>query len=222
MANLRLGNGIFSMMSNKEESFSDLYSFLTSRNTLRSLPHKKWKKKLEVARLNNGLDLYTMQPITDAGNINNHVDHIFELQCFAYIVASALHKLDGDQHGRVTFAKVQTNLVKLINSTDNLNVTDKQTNLVKMNIFKEFIRRRRNDSSLSIVAMLRSTSSFNKNIYHFCSQLRTACKKIKEKLLNFSIDPLYVHNNIYKKILDEFDIFYSSLQIEDYDLLRFI
>ena len=163
---------------NKEDSFNDLYSFLTSKNLLRSLPHKKSKKKLEIAKLNNDIDLYTMQKIDDPNNSKYHIDHIFELQCFAYIVASALHKFDGDRHGRDTFAKVRDGLVKLINSNFNLNVTDKQANLVKMNIFKEFIRRRRNDSSISIVALLRNTPNFNKNIYHFCSTLQTDSRSV--------------------------------------------
>ena len=207
---------------NKEDSFNDLYSFLTSKNLLRSLPHKKSKKKLEIAKLNNDIDLYTMQKIDDPNNSKYHIDHIFELQCFAYIVASALHKLDGDRHGKDTFAKVRDGLVKLINSNFNLNVTDNQANLVKMNIFKEFIRRRRNDSSISIVALLRNTPNFNKNIYHFCSTLRSVCKQIRDQLRFFTNDSLYAnYQSIYNNILDQFDSFYNSMMIEEYDLLRY-
>lgn len=207
---------------NKEESFNDLYSFITSKNLLRSLPHKKSKKKLEIAKNNNDIDLYTMQKIEDPSNSKYHIDHIFELQCFAYIVASALHKLDGDRHGRDTFAKVRDSLVKLINSNFNLNVTEHQANLVKMNVFKEFIRRRRNDSSISIVALLRNNPNFNKNIYHFCSTLRSVCKKIREQLLINSNDSSNANNqSIYKIIIEQFDLFKDSMMIEEYDLLRF-
>jgi hypothetical protein len=218
-----LNTGVFSSKkSNKEDSFNDLYSFLTSKNLLRSLPHKKSKKKLEIAKLNNDIDLYTMQKIDDPSNSKYHIDHIFELQCFAYIVASALHKIDGDRHGRDTFAKVKESLVKLINSNFNLNVTDNQANLVKMNIFKEFIRRRRNDSSISIVALLRNTHNFNKNIYHLCSTLRLVCKQIRDQLRFYSSDSLYAnYQTIYNNILVEFDSFYNSMMIEEYDLLRY-
>jgi hypothetical protein len=138
-------------------------------------------------------------------------------------VASALHNLDGDKHGQSTFTSIRDKLVNVINADFNLNVTDSQANLVKMNIFKEFIKRRRSDSNPSLIAFLRNSSNFDKNLFHFCSTLRRACKMIREQLLLYmNHQSMPNHYDAFKRIIEEFDVFYNSMKIEDYDLLRFI
>ncbi len=209
-------------ISKTGNSFDDLFTFIISKKLLRSLPHKKLKKKLKISKLNDDMDLYTNQKI-DAQSSQYHLDHIFEIQCFVHVVASALHNLDGDKHGQSTFTSIRDKLVNVINADFNLNVTDSQANLVKMNIFKEFIKRRRSDSNPSLIAFLRNSSNFDKNLFHFCSTLRRACKMIREQLLLYmNHQSMPNHYDAFKRIIEEFDVFYNSMKIEDYDLLRFI
>lgn len=207
--------------ASSDKNSIDLFTYILSKNLLRSLPHKKLKKKLHVSRLNSDIDLYTNKKIDDVTNSKYHLDHIVELQCFALIISEGLKNIEGDQTGHRTFSLLRERLVKIINSDFNLNVTDSQANLVKMNIFKEFIKRRRNNSNPSLISFLRNSANFDKNIYHFCSTLRKALKCIREQLVNCMNDNSSTYN-AFKRIIEEFDIFYNSLQIEDYDLIRFI
>lgn len=213
----------------------DLFSYILSNNVLRSLPHQKLKKKLNICQLNSDIDLYTNKKIIDVRDSNYHVDHIFELQCFAHVISLALRNfIPSDLNGNTTFALVRDRLVKIINSDANLNVTDKQTNLVKMNVFKEYIKRRRNhdssssssSSNTSLIRYLRTSPNFDKNISLFCSTLRNACKHIRDQLVTFmnesASSSLFLISNAIKRIIDQFDIFYNTMQIQDYDLLRYI
>lgn len=211
-----------STSSSSNTARSDLFTFILSKNLLRSLPHKKQKKKLHIAKLNSDIDLYTNQKISDITSSRYHLDHIVELQCFAHVISISLRNIDNsDIDGHATFTLLRDRLVKIINSDFNLNVTDRQANLVKMNVFKEFIKRRRNDSNPSLISFLRNAPNFDKNIYHFCSTLRNACKKIREQLIS-NMNESTTTQHAFKRIIDEFDIFYNSMQIEDYDLIRFI
>lgn len=199
----------------------DLFTYILSKNLLRSLPHKKLKKKLHVYKLNSDIDLYTNQKIDDITSSKYHLDHIFELQCFAHIISMGLKNIEGDQTGHSTFSLIHDRLKKIMNCDFNLNVTDRQTNLVKMNVFKEFIKRRRNNANSSLIGFLHNSANFNKNIYHFCSTLRKASKCIREQLV-IAMNENNSTYNAYKGIVEEFDIFYNSMQIEDYDLIRFL
>lgn len=200
-------------------SSNDLFTYILSNNLLRSLPHQKLKTKLHIAKLNSEIDLYTNQKISDVRSSSYQVDHIFELQCFSHVISMALSKLDCDY---AAFNVLRDRLVKIINSDFNLNVTDKQANLVKMNVFKEFIKRRREDSiHPSLIRFFRNSPNFNKNISLFCCTLRNACKLIRQQLVIYMNESSKILSNVIKRIIDEFDIFYNSLQIEDYDLIRF-
>lgn len=213
-------------MSTRSKCIKELMSYILSKNNLRSLPHKKLEKKLQISQLNGHVDLYNRQPI-DARNSRFHLDHIFEVQCFAYVISIALHGFDGDEHGKLTYERLKDQLIKVINSDFNLNVTDRNTNLVKMNIFKEFIKRRQLDSHPSLLNYLRKSTSFDKNIYCFCSTLRDSCRRIRSKLQEYITESYKETSNnsnkqAYQRIIEEFDVFYNSMQIEDYDLLRYI
>lgn len=194
-----------------------LVSFLNSNNLLRSktASHKKSVRKVEVCKLNGYIDLYTLKTINPYES-KYEVDHIFEIQCFVFVVAAALHSFDGDNHGRVIFDLLQEQLNDVINSEINLNVTDKDTNLVKMNVFKVFIKMRYVHQDRGIADFLR-TSNFDKSINQYCSCLKTACTKIREKLVllkheaetNSTLKIKYA----WQKIIEEFDLFYFSLKL---------
>ena len=191
-----------STSSNTASSSSDLSTFILSKNLLRSLPHKKQKKKFHIAKLNSDIDLYTNQKISDVSSSRYHLDHIVELQCFAHVISLGLRNIDNnDKDGHATFSLLSDRLVKIINSDFNLNVTDRRANLVKMNVFKEFIKRRRNDSNPSLISFLRNAPNFDKNIYHFCSPLRNECKKIREQLI-FNMNETTSIQHAFKRIID--------------------
>ena len=119
------------------QNFDDIdtmCSFINKNNLLRSRCHHKHKDKIRISTMNNHIDFYTENKINPYDDKYN-VDHIYEIQCFTYIVASALHNMDDDK-GRALFAKLRDYLIRAINVPANLNITDKQTNLTKMNAFK--------------------------------------------------------------------------------------
>ena len=203
-----------------EQSFNQLYTHILSKNRLRSLKHKKQDKKLHISTLNGGVDLYTLKPI-DPNDTNNHIDHIFELQCFAYIVASALHNIDKfDDNGQQIFSKIRNQLVKVINADFNLNITDKTINLVKMNIFKTFLRLLRTDSHCTLRSLLDNCNSFTPNIDVFYCCLKDVCQKIKIKLqeyignINCNNPSLHIIKSVFIKILNEFCVFCHLMKIE--------
>lgn len=115
--------------------FREIDQFVNFINKNHYLRHKKInRKKMSVVRSNDNKDLYSMQKINAQDNKYN-VDHIFEIQCYSYVIASALHNLN-DDNGRALFKKLRERLSNVINSNCNLNVTDKNTNLTKMNAIK--------------------------------------------------------------------------------------
>lgn len=207
--------------SAQTSKFDELVNLIKSNKMLRckTFSHKKSLKKIAVSKNNGDIDLYTGLPI-DASELKYQVDHIFEVQCFAYVIASALYNLDGLDDGRVIFSQLQDQLVGIINADFNLNVTDQTTNLVKMNIFRDFIKKRK--LNLSLVKLLRD-SNFQKCIVQFCKTLRRVCDEIKNQLKHFYNElPLDDATKKYavQKIINEFELFYQSMQIEDYDLLK--
>lgn len=124
---IQIGSRDFSEIAN-------MVSFIHKNNLLRNGSHKKNKHKMQVSKYNDDIDLYTLQKI-DPCKANYNVDHIFEIQCFSYVIATALHNLNDDR-GRVLLGKLRERLVIAINIPANLNVTEKHTNLTKMNAFK--------------------------------------------------------------------------------------
>ena len=128
----------------------------------------KKNKNLEIFKPNLKIDLYTGQVIDTNDKIYYQVDHVFEIQCFAYVIASALYKLDD---GRSIFDELKNEFIEIINTNKNLNVTDNTTNLVKMNVFRDYIKKRRYDSRISLIQLLQ-VSRFDKCIAQFCRALR--------------------------------------------------
>lgn len=216
----------FSMFDNRffktdAYNFSEIVKFVSyiiNKNKLRNkgLSHKKYVHKLEVAKKNNNIDLYSDETI-DPQDSNYEVDHIFEIQCFAYIIAAALHQFDGSDHGRAIFEELNETLIDVINSPANLNVTHKKTNLIKMNVVKVFIKMRWIDSSLKLADCLRK-SNYNKSIDLFCERLKFSSKSIRHKIetsLNEAkITGLSRNIRAWMRILEEFDIFYNSMKID--------
>ena len=158
-----------------ENKITKLASYILSNNLLRSriFSHKKHNsKKIQVAQLNNNIDLYDMQNI-DVYDAKYEVDHIFEIQCMAYVVACALHNFNNNDDGRKIFEIVQNRVVQVINSHCNLNVTDRKTNLVKMNVFREFIKLKSSKPSYNIsIKHFLNSSNFDKNVDKFCIVLK--------------------------------------------------
>ncbi len=158
-------------------------------------------EKLHISKLNSNIDLFSNQKIEDVNNSN--------IILIIYL-----------NYNSLLIGLVRNRLVKIINSNYNLNVTVRQANLVKMNVLKDFIKRR-NNSNLSLLGFIRNTKKYDLNIKHFSYSLRNAGKKIREQLL-INMNDSRNTQHVFKKIIDEFDIFYNSMQIEDYDLSRFV
>ena len=201
-------------------NFDELYKlvgFINSNNLLRSktISHKKNVRKLEVCNFNGNVDLYTLQTI-DIQEPKYEVDHVLEIQCFVFVVAAALHNFEDDNHGRIIFEHLREKLSTVINSNINLNVTDRNTNLVKMNVFKVFIKMRWVHRDRGIADFLK-TSNFDKCIDRYCNCLKKACEGIREQLVIFkneadTNDSLKVRY-AWQKFLDEFDLFFTSMKI---------
>ena len=90
-----------------------------------------------------------------------------------------------------------------------------------MNLFRNFIKKRK--FNLSLVKLLRD-SNFQKCIVQFCKTLRRVCDEIKNQLKQL-YNQLQIEERSKKyavqKIINEFELFYERMQIEDYDLLKY-
>lgn len=198
------------------DQLHDLVSFLNSNNLLRStVGHKKNIRRIQVANYNSNIDLYTQKTI-DPHDTKYEVDHIFEIQCFVFVIAAALHTFDGDKNGRETFNKLREKLSNVINSNVNLNITDRNTNLVKMNVFKVFIKMRWVYRDRGLADFLRN-SNFDKPIERYCSCLKRVCLSIRDQLVlhkkNSESSETLKIKYAWEKIIEEFDNFYHSLKI---------
>lgn len=207
-------NRFFYKYSYNFEELNKLASYITKNNVLRYkiVSHKKNVRKLLVCKNNNNIDLYCMKTI-DPNDSKFEVDHIYEIQCFAYVVASALHNIGNSEEALVILNQISERLSKVLESNVNLNVTDRTTNLTKMNVFKVFIKMRWAQKDLSLEESLRK-SNFDKDITHFCNKLKYAIHSIKyqlEILMNNAESGLI--RFAFKKIIEEFDIFNKSLKL---------
>lgn len=209
-----------------ENKITKLASYILSNNLLRSrvFSHKKHNaKKIQVAQLNDHIDLYDMQKI-DVFDAKYEVDHIFEIQCMAYVVACALSNFKSNDDGRELFEKVRNRLVQVINSHCNLNVTDRKTNLVKMNVFREFIKLKCSNPDCNIpIKYFLNSSNFDKSVDNFGQILKKACKGVRSELEDYieNIEESHLttkNEKIIKhalvRILEEFDIFVEWFKIK--------
>ena len=194
------------------EELNKLASFINKNNVLRYkiVSHKKNVRKLSVSKNNNDIDLYCMEKI-DPTDPKFEVDHIYEIQCMAYVVAAALHNIGNSEEALVILNQVSERLSKVLESNVNLNVTDQKTNKTKMNVFKVFIKMRWAQKDL---AELLRNSNFDKDISHFFNKLKYAMQSIRNQLdtlMNDAESGLIRY--AFKKIIEEFDIFNQSMKL---------
>lgn len=99
--------------------------------------------------------------IDESSSTVYHVDHIIEIQNFAYVVATALHNIDWKINGLELFRMIKEHLIACINIKSNLNITNKNTNLIKMNIMKTFMKLRWFKPELSLREVIERSSMKN-------------------------------------------------------------
>lgn len=197
-------------------------SHLHSKGAFRTQSHKKNVTKEDVAKFFDGIDRYSNKKVNHHESLY-HVDHIFEIQCFVNIIAMALHNVESPERGLEIFEQLREKLAKIINCNENLNITDKQTNLIKMNVFKSSLRLRWIDHNFSLKKQLQK-SNFSKDIDLFLNVFKSVCLLLRNKL-ELVVKEFAQHYELYNekkdclvgisRILNEFDNFVVSLKIEN-------